>query len=78
MPCMKQMKINPKWARRVSDRLRSIFVDLKHEFTADDMLALDPSLSKTSAHIRLYRWQQKGFVTYDHEKKCYVKVVESI
>ena len=75
---MKQMKINPKWARRVSDRLRSIFVDLKHEFTTDDMLALDPSLSKTSAQVRLYRWQQKGFVTYDHEKKCYVKVVESI
>ena len=75
---MKQRKINSKYVRRVSDRLRSVFVELKHEFTIDDMVALDPSLSKTTAQIRAYRWQEKGFVTYSHEKKCYVKLVESI
>lgn len=75
---MKLMKINSKFVRRVSDRVRGMFVELNHEFTTDDMLALDPTLSKSTIKIRIYRWQENGFITYNHEKKCYVKVVESI
>ena len=67
-----------KRKKMISSKTRNQYVALKHEFTVEDLIATEPGLKKECAYTKLSRWIKDGYIIRNEEKKCYVKVVESI
>ena len=67
-----------KRKKMISEKTRNQFAVLKHEFTVEDLIATEPGLKKGCAYTKLSRWIKDSYITRNEEKKCYVKVVESI
>lgn len=67
-----------KRKKMISEKTRNQFAVLKHEFTVEDLIATEPGLKKGCAYTKLSRWIKDSYIIRNEEKKCYVKVVESI
>ena len=75
---MKLTEGSLKRKKMISAKTRNQFAMLKHEFTIEDLMATEPGLKKDCAYTKISRWIKYEYIKRDEDRKCYLKLVESI